>query len=155
MTEQMTDEPLYSFRRKGRSWSTLIALLIAWLLLLLGWTVFDAAPLLVGILFLLSLPAAWDFYTARLAGADLHADRFDWFSGTRSVSVPLEEIDHIRLVTRLDLTVRAAALRAVRGGPERGRAAQRTAPFHLHLSRCAARSPARCLSAPPACVVSR
>src|SRR6056297_1067986 len=112
MTEQMTDEPLYSFRRKGRSWSTLIALLIAWLLLLLGWTVFDAAPLLVGILFLLSLPAAWDFYTARLAGADLHADRFDWFSGTRSVSVPLEEIDHIRLVTRLDLTVRAAVVLA-------------------------------------------
>ncbi len=106
----MTEAPLYRFRRKGRSWSTLIALLIAWALLLIGWTVFDAAPLLIGILFVLSLPAVWDFYAARTAGADLYPDRIDWFSGTRSVSVPVAEIDHVRLVTRLDLTVRAAVV---------------------------------------------
>lgn len=107
----MTTAPdTYTFRRQGRSWSTLIALGAAWLFLAVGWAVFDAALLLVAFLFVLTLPAAWDMYSGRSAGADLRSDSLDWFSGPHSMSIPLEQIDHVRLVTRLDLTVRAAVV---------------------------------------------
>ena len=106
----MTETLLYSFRRKGRSWPTLIALVLAWFFLLIAWLVFDAAAVLLILLLLFSLPAAWDMYSGRTAGADLFEDRFDWFSGTQEMTVPVAQIDHIRLVTRLDLTVRAAVV---------------------------------------------
>lgn len=106
----MTPEPLYRFRRQGRSWATLCALGAAWLFLFVAWLVFDAAPVLVGGLFALTLPAAWDLYSGRAAGADLTADSLTWFSGPHDMTVPRNEIDHIRLVTRLDLTVRAAVV---------------------------------------------
>lgn len=100
----------YSFQRKGRSWATLIAVALAWGLLVVGWAVFDAALTLVLVLFGLSLPALWDFYAERSAGATLSDTGLDWFSGPHSMSVALEDIDHVRLVTRLDLTVRAAVV---------------------------------------------
>lgn len=106
----MSDAPLYSFRRKGRSWSTLTALVLAWLALIVIATAFDAALVLVVVLFLLTLPAVWDLYSGRDAGADLTQTELSWFSGPHAITVPLTEIDHVRLVTRLDLTVRAAVV---------------------------------------------
>ncbi len=106
----MTDSAPYSFRRKGRSWSSVIAVLAVWALLLVGWAWFDAAPVLLGVVFALTIPAVWDVFAARMAGADLSAQTLSWFSGKRRVEVPLDQIDHVRLVTRLDLTVRAVVV---------------------------------------------
>lgn len=106
----MKDTMPYQFRRKGRSWSSVIAVLLVWGLLLIGWTRFDAAPVLLAAIFLLTIPAVWDVYAARMAGVDLTSDNLTWFSGNRHATVSLTEIDHVRLVTRLDLTVRAAVV---------------------------------------------
>lgn len=106
----MSQALLYSFHRKGRSWSTLIALLLAWLALAVAALRFDAAPALVAVLFALSLPALWDLYSGRAAGTILTEAELSWFSGRHRVAVPLTEIDHVRLVTRLDMTVRAAVV---------------------------------------------
>lgn len=106
----MTDSTSFHFTRKGRSWATLIAIVITWLLCLIAWTVFDASGWIVGIVLAFSLPAVWDMYSARLAGASLSDSDLSWFSGDQSVTVPLSEIDHMRLVTRLDLSVRAAVV---------------------------------------------
>ena len=100
----------YSFSRNGRNWATLITVLGVWLAVLVGWLVFDAAPWLLVVVLLFTLPAIWDIYTARTAGTDLTTDHLRWYSGAHEVSVPLSDIDHVRFVTRLDLSVRAAAV---------------------------------------------
>ncbi|MEP4197400.1 MAG: hypothetical protein ABJL99_17400 [Aliishimia sp.] len=100
----------YHFTRKGRSWSTLLAALAVWCLAVLGWLVLDASPVLVIVVLLLTLPAIWDVYSARLSGVSLTQTELRWFSGINTVTIPATEIDHVRLVTRLDLSVRAAVV---------------------------------------------
>jgi len=106
----MTDATPFVFVRKGRNWATLIALLGVWTLALLTWFVFDAATFVVVVLGLFSLPAMWDLYAARDAGTTLTGQDLTWFSGATQVCVPLGDIDHVRLVTRLDLSIRAAVV---------------------------------------------
>ena len=103
----MTAQP-YNFSRKGRSWTTLIALLAAWIVCLFGWTVLEVRWWLVVGVFVLSLPAVWDFWASTDAGMTVSDTEIAWNSGPRTAAVALGQIDHVRLVTRLDLSVRAA-----------------------------------------------
>jgi len=98
----------YRFARKGRSWATLSAVGLAWLLCGLGVIVFEITPWLAGLIVLATVPGLWDLYAGTRAGFDLDSERVRWFSGKRGGEVALDEIDHVRLVTRLDLSVRAA-----------------------------------------------
>ena len=98
----------YTFSRRGRSWPTLLTLLGTWALLLVLLLRFEAALWLVALFFLFSLPAAWDLWSDRRAGLALGDRRIRWFSGNREADVRFDEVDHVRLVTRLDMSVRAA-----------------------------------------------
>ena len=107
----MAAEP-YRFVRHGRSRATLIAVGLAWVLCLVAALVFAAALWIVGLVLLFTLPALWDIWSGRTAGAEITARGLRWFSGRRSVDVARSEIDHVRLVTRPDLSVRAAVVLA-------------------------------------------
>ena len=100
----------YRFVRKGRSWSTLIAVGVTWLFCIVAVVLVQAAWWLVGIILLFTFPALWDLWSGRQAGAELTSDKLTWYSGRRVAEVDLIDIDHVRFVTRLDLTVRAAVV---------------------------------------------
>lgn len=105
----MTPEP-FDFARHGRSPATFGAVLLTWLACALGLWFFDAAGWIIAVVLLFTLPAIWDLWAGTLAGATLTRQGLTWYSGRNRVEIPMDEIDHIRLVTRLDLTVRAAVV---------------------------------------------
>ena len=100
----------YAYVRHGRSWATLIAVLGVWIACLVALLVFDAAGWIIALILLFTLPALWDLWSGTNAGASLDTRALHWHSGARTAEIPLQEIDHIRLVTRFDFSVRAAVV---------------------------------------------
>ena len=100
----------YTYETTGRNRATLITVVVIWCALFLAMRVLDAAPWLVAILGAFTLPALYDLITARRSGLSLSSDGLAWFSGKRQGSVTWDQISHIRLDTRLDLSVRTTAM---------------------------------------------
>ncbi len=100
----MSTELTYS--AQGRSPRTAAVVGVVWLALLALWLILDATPWIVAFLALFTLPACWDLLTNPPSGLTLTADSVRWHSGKRHASVKLEEIDHVRLDTRLDFSVK-------------------------------------------------
>ncbi len=107
MTDVLTD-PVFSYRRAGRSLRGMAILALVWAALLCLLIVFEAAPMVVAILAVFTLPALWDLIRNPLAGIELNATHLRWFTGPRDALIALAEVDHIRLDTRLDFSVRAS-----------------------------------------------
>ena len=104
----MTGE--FRFDTTGRNRRTilvLVAVYAALIALLLG---LQAAPWIVALLMLPTLPAVWDVATNRRSGLRLGGGRLSWYSGKRRWEIPLSDIDHLRFDTRLDLSVRVTAI---------------------------------------------
>lgn len=95
-----------TFNATGRSPRTAAVVGAVWLGLLALWLVLDAAPWVVGFLALFTLPACWDLLRNPPSGLTLTQTDISWHSGTRKATVELQEIDHVRLDTRLDFSVR-------------------------------------------------
>ncbi len=104
------NDDTFTFRRTARNWPTLVAVLAVWGALILAYLVFEASGWIVGILGLFTLPAVYDLGRNPTAGVTLNSDRLDWYSGRVHAGLDLSEIDHIRLDTRLDFSVRATAV---------------------------------------------
>ncbi|MDX1743780.1 MAG: hypothetical protein R3186_09325 [Ruegeria sp.] len=102
----------YSFTRHNRTRRSVLTLMGIYAGLLALVIVFDAAWWLVGLLSLSTLPALWDIIQDTQAGLTLDPDRIYWFSGNREAEVALSEIDHVRLDTRWDFSVRSALVLA-------------------------------------------
>ena len=100
----------YAFIRDGRTLTTVITVAGVWLAALLAWLIIDAAPWIIAIILLFTLPAIWDVYSGTKATLRLTDTSLSWSSGKRHAEVAYSEIDHIRLDTRLDFTVRASAV---------------------------------------------
>ena len=100
----------FTYRRAGRSTKGAVVVGAVWAVLAALWVFLDAAPWLVGILALCTLPALWDLIKNPSAGVTLTASRLRWFTGPRDARVALSEIDHVRLDTRLDFSVRATVV---------------------------------------------
>jgi hypothetical protein len=97
----------FSFRAQGRSRKAVITLVLVWLGLVWLYLRFDAAPFLLGVVTLFTLPTLWDIIANPGAGTDIGSGDITWFSGQREVRLSLAEIAHVRLDTRLDFAVRA------------------------------------------------
>lgn len=106
----MTGPTAFEFAREGRSWATLGAVVLTWSLCLFAFVILDAAGWIVALALIFTLPGIWDLYHATRAGTRLDDQALSWFSGAQEVRVPLQDIDHIRLVTRIDFSVRAAVV---------------------------------------------
>lgn len=100
----------YAYETTGRNRATLITLIVVWSALILAVTTLDAAPWLMGLLGLFTLPALYDLVSARKSGVNLGSDGFSWFSGRREGTITWDQISHIRLDTRLDMSVRTSAV---------------------------------------------
>lgn len=100
----------YTYETTGRNRSTLITLVVVWVAILLAIVVFDAALWLMAVLMIFTGPALYDLVSGRRSGIRIDRDRLSWFSGRRTGEIARDRIDHIRLDTRLDLSVRASAV---------------------------------------------
>ena len=102
--------PPLVFEVQARNPRTLIALLAVWATLAALWFWLDAAPWILGFLAVFTLPALYDLLANPVSGLRLDADTLSWHSGRRHADLALSEIDHMRLDTRLDFSVRATAV---------------------------------------------
>jgi len=100
----------FSFRQSARRVSTAITVAAIWTALLAALVFLDAAWWIIAFLLAFTLPALWDLLRDTQSGLDLAPDRLSWFTGSRRADIPLEDIDHMRLDTRLDFSVRASAV---------------------------------------------
>lgn len=105
----MAAEP-FTYHRQGRSWTTLTVVLAVYVLLIVAIVRVDAAPWLMGIIALFTLPALWEIYANPAAGLEMDAEQITWFTGKRTATLHWGEVDHMRLDTRLDFSVRATAV---------------------------------------------
>ena len=105
----MSAAPLV-FTRQGRSPRALLALALAYALMAAALLLLDAAWWIVAFFALLTLPALHDLWRNPQAGLQLDNLMLHWHSGRRQASVALAEIDHMRLDTRWDFSVRATAI---------------------------------------------
>lgn len=96
-----------TFESQGRQPRTAITLACVWALLLFLFLRFDAAPWVLGTIALFSLPAAWDLVANPASSMHLTATHARWRAGRRDAEIPWSQIDHVRLDTRLDFSVRA------------------------------------------------
>lgn len=100
----------YAYETTGRNRATVIAVVLVWAALALAVFVLDAALWLAGLVGLFTLPAIYDLISARRSGIALASSGLSWFSGRREGRITWDQISHIRLDTRLDLSVRTTVL---------------------------------------------
>ncbi len=100
----------YEYRSTGRNRRTVVALLVFYGVLLGLIITVDAAPWLMVLLALVTVPGLWDLYSNRSAGLSLDDNSLQWHTGRRSAEIALSEIDHMRFDTRLDFSVRVSAV---------------------------------------------
>ena len=100
----------FTFHRQARSKRLALTLAVIWGVLLYLYLFLDAAPWIVAVLAAFTLPALADLVANPASGLTLTDQTLSWHSGRRSADLDLTEIDHMRLDTRLDFSVRATAV---------------------------------------------
>ena len=100
----------YSYQRTGRTNGAILVVAVIWTALLAAWIWLDAAPWILLPIALFTIPAVIDVLRNPSSGLQLTTDTISWYSGRRHAEVPLAEVDHIRLDTRLDFSVRASVV---------------------------------------------
>ncbi|CUJ86679.1 hypothetical protein RUE5091_00497 [Ruegeria denitrificans] len=98
----------FTFKRLNRTSRAVVIVMCVYAGLIALVILFDAAWWLVGLLSLPTLPALWDIAQGTQAGLTLDRDVIRWFSGKREAEVVLADIDHVRLDTRWDFSVRTS-----------------------------------------------
>lgn len=100
----------FTFNQQVRRPLTAVIVLGIWMLLLAAWLWMEAAVWLVVVLGLFTLPAVRDLIRNPSAGLTLTDTDVTWHTGKYQGAVALEEVDHMRLDTRLDFSVRVSAV---------------------------------------------
>ena len=106
----MTATAPYAYTRTARRLTAVLVVAAVLLTLLAAWFWLDAATWIVSGLALFTLPALYDLAVNPAAGLTLTHDTLSWHSGRRHAQVTLDEIDNLRLDTRLDFSVRASVV---------------------------------------------
>ena len=96
----------YRIDRSGRTVRAAVVLLAVWAGILALWSLVDMATWITGLLLAITLPAAFDFVTARPAGIEMDDRHLRWWSGRHHGDTPLEALHSVRFETRLDLSPR-------------------------------------------------
>lgn len=99
-------EPLEVIR-PARAPLPLAVIAVFWTIGLAAIALIDAAPVIIGIMLLFTLPAIWDALRGRVSRLTLTDTRLSWSNGRAEGDIPLERIDAIRLHTGLDFSQRA------------------------------------------------
>lgn len=108
----MNPAPSFTHCATGRSAKAAAVLIAIWAGLFALWYWLDAAGWLLAVLFATTLPAALEFATGQQAWFELDETAMRWVSGRKSGEIALARIDHVRLETRLDFSVRVRVVSA-------------------------------------------
>lgn len=100
----------FSFHRRGRNLRTVLAVAGIYLVLAAAFFWLNAAPFLIALLVLPTLPALFDLWRNPSAGLSLDDQALRWHSGRRKAEVILSEVDHMRFDTRWDFSVRVSVM---------------------------------------------
>ena len=100
----------YRFETTGRNRRTFVALGGVWALILLAIVLLDASLVVMALIALCTAPALYDLISGRSSGLALGPEGLSWFAGRRTGQIAWGKMDHIRLDTRLDFSVRASAV---------------------------------------------
>lgn len=100
----------FQYETTGRNRRTWVALALVWALILAAIAFLNASLVLMAFVALCTAPALYDLIANRASGLALSDDGLSWFAGRRSGEIAWSKIDHIRLDTRLDFSVRASAV---------------------------------------------
>lgn len=100
----------YVYQTSGRTPRTAFTVAGVWLVLAVLYLRFEAAPWVLGIVALFTLPALWDLLRNPPAGLEMDDVGLHWYSGPRDAKIPWTDIKLVRLDTRLDLSVRATVV---------------------------------------------
>ncbi|MGJ8545005.1 MAG: hypothetical protein ACSHWZ_06145 [Sulfitobacter sp.] len=106
----MAQPALLTYETRGRSLRLALIVAAIWAALLGARLYFDAALWIIGAVWVFTLPALWDLASNRRAGLTLTSASLHWHTGRAHGQINLDDIDHIRLDTRLDLSVRATVI---------------------------------------------
>ena len=100
----------YRYETTGRNRRTLVTLVMVWALIIGAIILFDASLVLMALIALCTAPALYDLLSGRRSGLTLGPEGMGWFAGRRTGDIAWAKIDHIRLDTRLDFSVRTSAV---------------------------------------------
>ncbi|MGR3468074.1 MAG: hypothetical protein ACU0CI_09350 [Shimia sp.] len=102
-------ESVYTYRTTGRNRATLAAFALVWGVIFLLWLTVDAHPLVLGVVGLVSIPAALDLIRAPEARFWLTDETLGFSIPGQSATLRFEEIERVTADTRLDLSTRLTA----------------------------------------------
>ena len=101
---------LYAYERAGRTYGAALVVAAIWAALLAAWIWLEAAAWIIIPLALFTIPAVIDLLRNPASGLQLTTSTLSWHSGRCHAEVQLSEIEHVRLDTRLDFSVRASVV---------------------------------------------
>jgi len=127
----------YTFQQQVRRPLTAVIVLGIWAVLLAAWLWLEAAVWLLGGVWLFTLPALRDLISNPAAGLTLTDKDVTWHTGKYTGAVAFHELDHMRLDTRLDFSVRASAV--LRSGRKVRLPFEATPPHHAFEAALVAR----------------
>lgn len=100
----------YEWSRSGRSRSAAVTVGAIWLALAAAYIFLDASIWVVWVIVLFTLPALADLVTGRVSRMRVSGAGLSWTSGRRVAQLRWDEIERIRLDTRLDFSVRTTLI---------------------------------------------
>lgn len=104
----MTEPFLYT--TSGRNRRAMSVLILVWFVLGSMVIVLSASLWIIGILALCTLPLLADIAFNPQSGLRIDGTQIEWFTGKRSGTMPLAEIDKIRIDIRLDQSARVTLI---------------------------------------------
>ena len=99
------NEP-FTFARTGRNKRTALVVAGIWIAVLSAGVFWEMSALIMTFLLAFTLPALWDLIRDPPSGLMLDDRTLHWHSGKQQARVALDEIDKIRLDTRLDFSIK-------------------------------------------------
>ena len=100
----------FAFVRRGRSLRAAVMVVATYAALLAAWIGLGAAPWLLALLALPTLPALWELFSDPRSGLRLTDGRLDWRAGARGDGVALAQIDRVRIDLRWDRSPRVTVI---------------------------------------------
>jgi hypothetical protein len=97
---------IYAFKRSARSPRAVGFVALWWIVLFALYLFFNAVPVIILGLAIVSLPALIDIGKGATSELQITQSDISWRSGRRAAQLPRGQLKSVRLDTRLDLTLR-------------------------------------------------
>ncbi|UWR23644.1 hypothetical protein [Sulfitobacter sp. S190] len=100
----------YTYQSHGRQPTTIAVVLAIWAALLAAWYFLDAALWIIGVIAAFTAPAVYDIAANPVARFSLSHSHLVWQADRSDADIDNRQIDHLRLDTRLDLSIRLSVV---------------------------------------------